>query len=57
MTDEPDRLPDPAAVMANRAALLQNLGNIFPISEVDRDNIIKLQDRLYVGTLSGDQLP
>jgi hypothetical protein len=25
MTDEPDRLPDPAAVMANRAALIQGL--------------------------------
>jgi hypothetical protein len=41
--DEPDQMPNPAAVMANRAALLQNLGNIFPISEVDRNNPIKLQ--------------
>jgi hypothetical protein len=39
VTDE----PNPAAVMANREALLQNLGNIFPISEADQSDVIKLQ--------------
>jgi hypothetical protein len=43
MTDEPDQTPNPAAVMRNREALLQNLGNIFPISEADQSDIVKLQ--------------
>lgn len=43
MTDNPDKTPNLAAVMRNREALLQNLGNIFPISKADQDDIIKLQ--------------
>jgi hypothetical protein len=43
MTEKPDQMPNPAAVMRNREALLQNLGNIFPISEADQNKVIKLQ--------------
>lgn len=53
MTDEPDRLPDPAAVMANRAELIQKLRLwlLSPNKAGPEEDIITLQSR-YVTAMA-----
>jgi hypothetical protein len=52
MTDEPDQMPNPAAVMANRAALIQNLRRwlLSPNKAGLEEDIIILQSR-YVAAV------